>query len=222
MMPRVAERWQALKERFMGFGRRERAMMTLALVLVILLGGWQLLVTPYLAQKQAVEERLSGLAEEIRASEEQREALEREVAQDPNEPLRERRTQLKRRLERYGEELDELTTGLISPTEMVALLRQMLAEHEGISLVSVSHQAAEPVALEETSDGNGESGLFSHPVSVTVEGRFQELLAYLDDLEALDERLGWRSMDYQVREWPEARVRIRLHTLSLHKEWLGV
>lgn len=221
-MPGVTERWQALNDRFMGFGRRERAMMTLALVVVILLGGWQLLVTPYLVQKQVAEERLSGLAEEIRASEEQRKALEREVAQDPNEPLRKRRTQLKRRLERYGEELDELTTGLISPTEMVALLREMLAEHEGISLVSVSHQASEPVALEETSDGNGESGLFSHPVSVTVEGRFQELLAYLDDLEALDERLGWRSMDYQVREWPEARVRIRLHTLSLHKEWLGV
>lgn len=221
-MPSPRERWQTLGNRFMAFGRRERLMMALALAMVILLGGWQLLVTPYLAQKKAVDNRISSLSEDIQASEEQRRTLEREVAQDPNEPLRKRRTQLNQRLERYSNELDELTTGLISPTEMVALLKQMLAEHEGISLVSVSHQPAEPVALEESSDGDGRSGLFSHPVSVTVEGSFHELLDYLDDLEALDERLGWRSMDYQVGDWPEARVQIRLHTLSLHEEWLGV
>jgi len=125
-------------------------------------------------------------------------------------------------MERYGQELEELTTGLISPTEMVALLREMLAEHEGITLVSVSHEPAEPVALGGNNSDGENAGLYSHPVSVTVEGSFHEILDYLGDLEALDERLGWRSLDYQVTGWPDARVQIRLHTLSLHEEWLGV
>ena len=222
MMQAVRERWNALAERFMSYGRRERLMMTLAIVVIVLLGGWQLLVTPMLAEKQGVERRLASLSDEIRTLQEQRRTLEEQVAEDPNEPLRKRRTQLQRRLERYDQELEELTTGLISPTEMVALLKKMLAEHDGITLVSVSHEPAEAVAVGGNDADSESAGLYSHPVSVTVEGSFHGLLDYLGALEALDERLGWRSLDYQVSNWPDARVKIRLHTLSLHEEWLGV
>ncbi|TDT36978.1 MSHA biogenesis protein MshJ [Halospina denitrificans] len=221
-MQAVRERWNAFAERFMSYGRRERLMMTLAVVVVLLLGGWQLLVTPSLVEKQAMESRLASLSDEVRALEDQRRSLKDQLSEDPNEPLRKRRSQLQQRLERYNQELEALTTGLVSPTEMVALLREMLAEHDGITLVSVSHEPAEPVALGgNTSDGEN-AGLYSHPVSVTVGGSFHEILDYLGDLEALDERLGWRSLDYQVSGWPDARVQIRLHTLSLHEEWLGV
>ena len=222
-MQALRERWNALSERFMGYARRERMMMTLALVVILLLGGWQLLVTPQLAKKQAAEDRLASLSDEVRALEQQRRTLEEQVSEDPNEPLRKRRAQLQQRLQRYDQQLEELTTGLISPTEMVALLREMLAEHDGITLLSVNHERAQPVALDGNSNAGEEStGLYSHPVSVTVEGRFHEILDYLGDLESLDERLGWRSLDYSVSGWPEARVEIRLHTLSLHEEWLGV
>lgn len=222
-MQALRERWNALAERFMGYGRRERLMMALALVVIVLLGGWQLMVTPLLAEKQAAQSRLASLSDEVRALEQQRRTLEEQVAEDPNEPLRKRRSQLQQRLERYDKQLEELTTGLISPTEMVSLLREMLAEHEGVRLLAVSHEPAEPVAL--GTDNNADeknTGLYSHPVSVTVEGSFHEILDYLGDLESLDERLGWRSLDYSVSDWPEARVEIRLHTLSLHEEWLGV
>lgn len=223
MMQAVRERWNALEERFMGYGRRERLMMTLALAVVVLLGAWQLLVTPLLAEKQATESRLASLSDEVRALEQQRRTLDEQVAEDPNEPLRKRRSQLQQRLERYDQQLEELTTGLISPTEMVSLLREMLAEHDGIKLLSVSHEPAEPVALGTgNSAEESDTGLYSHPVSVTVEGSFHEILDYLGDLESLDERLGWRSLDYSVSDWPQARVQIRLHTLSLHEEWLGV
>ena len=221
MISRLRERWRALNQRFMALARRERVMLSLTLVIVVLLGGWQLLVTPLIAQKSAIEQRLTSLSDKVHTMEQQREELERKLAKDPNEPLRKRISRLQNRLERYDEKLNELTTALISPTEMVPLLKGMLAQHEGISLRSVNHEPAEPVNL----GGNvedGDSGLYSHPVSVTVTGRFHEVLAYLKALENLDERLGWRSIDYEVIDWPQARIRIRLHTLSLQEEWLGV
>ena len=222
-MNALRERWNALAERFMGYARRERLMMTLALVIILLLGGWQLMVTPLLAEREAARSRLASFSDEVGALEQQRRTLEEQVAEDPNEPLRKRRAQLQQRLERYDQQLEELTTGLISPTEMVSLLRDMLAEHEGVTLLAVSHEAAQPVALGNVGNADEENmGLYSHPVSVTVEGSFHEILDYLGDLESLDERLGWRSLDYSVSDWPEARVEIRLHTLSLHEEWLGV
>ena len=221
MMAQLRERWQALSLRFMALARRERAMVALTLVLVVLLGGWQFLVTPLIAQKSVIEDRLGSLSGEIRAMEQQQEQLEEQLSEDPNAPLRKRIAQLQKRLERYDDQLNELTTSLISPTEMVPLLKDMLAEHDGIILESVSHEPAEPIAPGGQA-ADEDSGLYSHPVTVTVNGGFHEILAYLEALEALDERLGWRSIDYRVSDWPEARVRIRLHTLSLQKEWLGV
>jgi len=221
MIGRLRKRWDALSQRFMALALRERAMVTLAVVLVVLLGGWQLLVTPLMAQKSAIEQRMASLSDEVRGMEEQRLELERKLARDPNEPLRKRIAQLRSRLDQYDEKLNELTTALISPTEMVPLLKDMLAQHEGISLTSVNHEPAEPVDLGDGADGS-DTGLYSHPVTVTVSGGFHEVLAYLRALEGIDERLGWRSIDYRVNDWPRARVRIRLHTLSLQEEWLGV
>lgn len=221
----IDQRWRALSAAFMARQRRERLLIVLAAVAVVALGGWQLLVTPVLEHHRQVVERTDRAGESIEALSDQEEKLHAELEEDPNAPLRDRISQLEQRLARYDEQLEELTTGLVSPSEMVALLKRMLARHDGVSLEGVSHGEPEPVSVDgqdgEEGEG-GKAGLYAHPVEVTVEGGFHEVLGYLRDLEELDERLGWRSLDYRAREWPKARVRIRLHTLSLHEEWLGV
>lgn len=225
MKDRLQQRWQRLADAFLARQRRERVLMLVAAAALVALGAWQLLVTPVLQAQSRVTERIASTQESLDGLAAQEEALLQKLEKDPNEPLRERISQLQQRLDRYDQQLEELTTGLISPPEMVALLRRMLARHDGVALESVSHREPQPVAV----DGQGESGsreeaasLYAHPVEVTVSGDFHDVLAYLRDLEGLDERLGWRSLDYQTQEWPGARVRIRLHTLSLHREWLGV
>lgn len=225
MNGRIEQRWQALSEAFMGRRRRERVLLVVAVASVVVLGAWQLLVTPVLQEHKRVVERIDSTRESLEMLLDQESALRRELDEDPNAPLRNRISQLQDRLDRYDQRLEALTTGLISPPEMVELLKRMLVQHEGVSLEGVSHRAPQPVAVEgdgNSEDDDGEPGLYAHPVEVTVHGGFHDVLGYLRDLEGLDERLGWRSLEYQTRDWPEARVRIRLHTLSLHEEWLGV
>jgi MSHA biogenesis protein MshJ len=225
MKDRLQQRWQTLAAAFLARARRERVLMLVAAAALVALGAWQLLVTPVLEARSQVAERIASTQESLEGLAAQEETLLRKLEKDPNEPLRERISQLQRRLDRYDQQLEELTTGLISPSEMVALLRRMLARHEGVALESVSHRAPQPVAVEgqdDSANSEKEASLYAHPVEVTVSGGFHDVLAYLRDLEGLDERLGWRSLDYQTQDWPGARVRIRLHTLSLHREWLGV
>ena len=226
MKDRLQQRWQALADAFLARERRERVLMLVAAAALGALGAWQLLVTPVLQAQNQVAERIASTQESLDGLVAQEEALLQELDKDPNEPLRERISQLQQRLDRYDQQLEELTTGLISPPEMVALLRRMLARHDGVALESVSHRAPDPVAVDDGQHESGRSGeeasLYAHPVEVTVSGGFHDVLAYLRDLEGLDERLGWRSLDYETQDWPGARVRIRLHTLSLHREWLGV
>jgi len=225
MKDRLQQRWQTLAAAFLARARRERVLMLVAAAALVALGAWQLLVTPVLEARSQVAERIASTQESLEGLAAQEETLLRKLEKDPNEPLRARISQLQKRLDRYDQQLEELTTGLISPSEMVALLRRMLARHEGVALESVSHRAPQPVAVEgqdDSANSEKEASLYAHPVEVTVSGGFHDVLAYLRDLEGLDERLGWRSLDYQTQDWPGARVRIRLHTLSLHREWLGV
>jgi MSHA biogenesis protein MshJ len=59
-------------------------------------------------------------------------------------------------------------------------------------------------------------------VDITVGGGYLDVLAYLERLEALDERLGWVMVDYDAGQWPDGTARIRVRTLSLEPAWLGV
>jgi MSHA biogenesis protein MshJ len=38
----------------------------------------------------------------------------------------------------------------------------------------------------------------------------------------MDDRLGWVSLDYEMLEYPDNEIRIRVRTLSLDRAWLGV
>ena len=49
-----------------------------------------------------------------------------------------------------------------------------------------------------------------------------DVLAYLETLEAMDARLGWVLLDYDVSEYPDNEIRVRIRTLSLDRAWLGV
>lgn len=225
MKGRLQQRWQALAVAFLARARRERVLVVMATAAVLGLGGWQLWITPVVEAQGQVLERIETTRASLEDLSRQQQTLRQELEKDPNAPLRQRIDQLQQRLERYDQQLTELTTGLISPPEMVALLRRMLTRHDGVALESVSHRPPEPVMVdgdETEPEGGQQPSLYAHPVEVTVSGDFQNVLAYLRDLENMDERLGWRKLHYETQQWPEARVRIRLHTLSLHKEWLGV
>lgn len=222
-MEALRERWRQWREQFSGLARREKLLVFLAVLAGVALGGWQLMVTPVLAEREQVWDRTQALEEEHQALATQRESLSAELDEDPNEQLERRAAQLQRRLDRLDTDLEELTTGLISPEDMVAVLRDMLSEHEGVELQGVSHQAprAVSVAGEQVSGEDG-SGLYAHSVRVVISGEFKNLFRYFQALEAMDDRLGWRTLDYRVTDWPRAEVSISLQTLSLYEEWLGV
>lgn len=222
-MEALRERWRQWREQFSGMAIREKSLVFLAVLAVAALGGWQLMVTPVLAEREQVRERTKTLMEEHQALVEQRETLRNELDEDPNEQLKRRAAQLQRRLERLDTDLEELTTGLISPEDMVSVLRDMLSEHDGVELQRVSHQAPRAVSVGGGQvDGGDGSGLYAHSVRVVFSGEFGDLFSYLEALEAMDDRLGWRTLDYRVSDWPRAEVSISLQTLSLYEEWLGV
>ncbi|MDX1588773.1 MAG: hypothetical protein R3296_07520 [Oleiphilaceae bacterium] len=226
LMAPARQRWQQARQRFSALEKREKALAFVAVLVLCLLGGWQFLVAPVLKIQGSVATQRQSLTTEMAALRQSRDDLAATLAVEPGDNLRQRQRQLKQRLERLDREIAGMTTGLIDPSAMVDLLRDMLSEHRGVRLMAVTHEKPRAMGMDgeppvsDTPD-NG-SQLYAHGVTVRIRGEYRDILQYLEAMESLDNRLGWRSLDYQVQDWPTGEAMIRLQTLSLSKEWLGV
>ena len=64
--------------------------------------------------------------------------------------------------------------------------------------------------------------LYRHGVELELEGGFNELLAYLQAMEALPQRVLWGSVSLKVQQHPRTVLTLRVYTLSRDKHWLEI
>ena len=117
---------------------------------------------------------------------------------------------------------DDLAT--VSPTQMVTVLRQMFARDAAVTLTVVENAAPQPVVEIATMVGDTETFtpmLFKHPLTVEFTGNYPKIVEFLKRIEALDWQLIWDDFSIVMEDYPIARARVVLHTLSLDEGWVG-
>lgn len=216
---------------------RERGLITLTSIVLVVVVVWELAVTPIIDSNDQLAGRLTNLEQEQAALREQEQALTARLQSDPSRELREQLASRRARLERLDNELATTTGKLIAPRAMVSLLQEILDAQSKLELVAVQLLAPEPVfdqsetaaeapeSSEETVEDSARAAgplLYAHDVELVVRGGYLDVLGYIQALEAMDNRLGWVSLDYRMLEYPNNEVRIRVRTLSLDQAWLGV
>ena len=63
--------------------------------------------------------------------------------------------------------------------------------------------------------------IYRHGFSIEFDSNYFDTVRYFKKLENLDKQFYWDSVQYQVDEYPGAKIKIFLHTLSLDDDWLG-
>lgn len=205
---------------------RERALILLTVVVLILLAGWQFWIGPSLDRVGRHQAQLNEVRSERHQLLATQTELEQQLARDPSEQLRQTLQARQRRLEQIDLQITDTTGQLIPPRDMVIMLQDMLSTEKGLSLDGVELLVPQPIVARESPEQSGESEpealLYAHEVDILVSGGYLETLRYLERLEAMDERLGWVMVEYDASEWPSGSARIRVRTLSLEPAWLGV
>jgi len=67
----------------------------------------------------------------------------------------------------------------------------------------------------------GLKGAERHGFELTVGGNYADLYSYLRYLERMP-RIYWGMADYNVREYPNAVLKLTVYTLSLDRIWIQV
>lgn len=198
---------------------RERLLLIAAGIVVLLL-IWDVAVRAPIAEQNAADERrIEQLQREIGSFESSRAELEQQLGDEDGNDMAAR---LEERLAQVDEQLAERTLRVISPRQMVTVLRDVLADAPELSLMSLRNLGSEAVLQESGDEEEGTPRVFRHRVELVVRGEYFALLGYLQRLEGLDWQLQWDALAIETVDYPRAEITLELSTLSLAEDWVGV
>jgi MSHA biogenesis protein MshJ len=163
---------------------------------------------------------------------------ERQSAQN-DQLLRERIEALAARRSHAEQVIRDAQVDLIAPQDMGRQLQALLARHPDLRVVAMNTQpptllgdapsragAVAPAANAAATPAPASAtprtaiGLYQHGIEVTVEGRYLDLLSWLQALEKAPYRIYWRELDMQVNSNGVPVTRIALFTLSREAVWM--
>jgi MSHA biogenesis protein MshJ len=217
-----------LVERLDGFSIRERALI-FGVGVALLYVAWQsLLMDPLKVRGKAAEQHLADARQQMTMSEQIRAV----VVHDPAVEAALRNGALAARLGALDANLNSVAHGYVAPERMTELLRSLLSEQRGLTLVSLTNLPVESLSLPSVSKQAAAStpaaiapddrGPFLHPVEMVVEGDYGSVVVYLRALEALPWRIHWQRVELTAGDYPVNRVRIVIGALSLSRYWMTV
>ena len=178
-------------------------------------------------ERQLVTVQTRLLEQQTRATE-----LQLSGVEDPDSFIRERLAALVLEQSTIQEGIEALAGNLVSPNGMTQMLTSVLDNQEGLTLIKVEN--VEPRALTDALmparvDNAASSAIqsigfqvFRHGLVLEFQGNYFSTLRYLLFLEAMDESFFWDSFQFEQTLWPDARVRLELHTLSSEEGFIGV
>lgn len=232
-------RWRALKRRFDQRSQRERVLLIAAAAGLVLALADVLWLAPALAdfkaanqQRRSVQLALTSMQFSLPQVQAQQAAL----AQVRQAEL----TQWRQRVREGDVQLRSHEEALVGSDRMVELLEQLLARHGEVRVramrslgrsdllaVATTDQAGATAAAPPAEAASANAGpvtptLYRHGVELELEGGFADLLAYLQAMEALPQRVLWGSVGLKVQQHPRSVLTLRVYTLSRDRHWLEI
>ncbi len=220
----VSARFTVLRTWFDVLAMRERLLIAITALAVIWV-VWSFGIQQFIDERrQAATNGVGSVQAQIQAAITEQRLLSGNRSTDPDEMLRDKRDVLLQALESLETRLERAVDSFVAPERMPELLSEVMREHDGLSFTSVTRLPSEPL-IARNEDAVVEldvPSLYRHPLRIDFEGTYFDVLSYLAALESSDWRLNWRSLNYEVAAYPNARVSVEVDTLSRQREWLGV
>lgn len=220
-------RWKELLQRFSQLSARERGLVLVAVFAV----AYQLAdLVVFDRLYQQIEQLNRDIARDNRAIGDlntELRLLASRAQHDPNAALRSEIEAARVRVKQRQAQLADATADMISPRDMARFLEQLLVQEGGLTMVGLQTLDAQPLSprgspAADTPQPVQSPVLYRHAFEIAFSGGYLATLRYLQALEALPWRFIWDGVDYEVIDYPQSIVRMRLHTLSLSEDWIGV
>ncbi len=221
-MTELKARIEQLRLRIDGMTLRERALLFGAVVIVLFMAWDSLLMAPLEARKEARLARLDTVMGEIEEVNRQVQTILERRQQDPNLQLHRELARLKARIGSVDERIGREMAGLIGPQQMARMLEQVLLQQSSLKPLRIENLGSAPLVVPGDGEAPGDGvGVYRHRLLLVMEGSYLQAVEYLEALQALPWAFYWDEVSIEMVDYPKARVRLVVSTLSLKEGWIG-
>ena len=217
----MKELWLKYEARIDALSLRERVMVFVAALVVVLFLGNALFIDPAVMRKRVLVDQMTRQSKELQGLQLQIAELEKKRA-DPDAANVTRRDNLRNEIAVIDDSLKDMRSSLVPAQNMKALLQDVLARKPRLQLVAMRTLPVAPLvdksnAAEKAVTGGG---VFKHGIQVTVQGSYADLHDYLSRLEKINWRMFWAQASLNTDDYPRLALTVTVYTLSLDKAWL--
>ncbi|PQJ67990.1 type 4a pilus biogenesis protein PilO [Photobacterium angustum] len=208
-------KWDELSQRFAALSVREQWLIAITGWFGILFIGYMLIIEPQMVTSQTVKTALVDTKNDMITAQNQLIVANRKLQQDPDKAINQKLAQYRQEDKALQQVLEAKIGSLITPVQMAGLLEQVLRHSSALKLESMTSLPSSQLV------SGDQQGYFVHPIRLTFKGRYFDVVNYLNKLEALPVKYYWRSLSYQVDEYPWAKVELEVYTLGESKDFIG-
>ena len=223
---------QRLAERIDAASLRERALIFIALLVLVATFMDTLLIDAQVSKEKRLRRDIAARQAEAAALQDKLGQLVRARAADPDRALRERLELVRAQTAEVETRILEEQRRFTDPRQMRAVLEEMLARNGRVTLIGMkslattlitdSRPEAPRVKRAAEAGASGERSVYRHGIELRVAGSYLDLLAYLKELERLPTQLYWGGAELGSDAYPVVTLKVTVYTLSLDKSWLNV
>lgn len=228
--------WQQLSEQYLQLQLRERRLIYLASLALLLWLGALYAVEPLWQSLQASKQQQKLVLQQMAQLQQQVDTVLQVLNTDPNTQIRTQISQSEQKRDELSQQIKQLTGRYVSPEQMLPLLQDVLKSSPGVKLLRMRSLQAEPVSLAPSPQvaasapavaTPGQSMpaaplLYLHKTEISFSGQYAQLQRLLQQLEQLPWQLHWHQLEYKVSEHPQAELRLELETISEQADYLRI
>jgi len=218
-----------VRDRVDALSLRERGLVFVAVMVVLYLIAANLVFGPLRAEQSRIQDELKAKRELVRTTEGQTQALLGAQSGDINAANRAKLASLQQQLKELDATMDQMTAGVVSPTEMAKLVERILMQNRGLELVKLENIPSAPITDGKT-DGRSVAApgavpdvqVYKHGMRIELRGSYFDIVNYLKALEALPWKVFWGEVQLETEKYPSSKVTLVIYTLSRYPGWIGV
>lgn len=218
--------WRQWVSRFAALKSSERRLIGLAAVLGLALLGYAFLVDPSWAKARATRMALDDVQRTSAEAIARLSVAQAQLKADPDAAAKAELARLQESIKESDARLQALNQSLVPPEEMNSVLEFFLKKQSGLKLLGLKTLPPEsilaPVVGEDRKPVSRQFDLLKHGVELRLEGRYPDLLAYVEQLEKAERKLLWGKVELKAGEYPKSVLTIVVYTLGTEKAWLAI
>jgi MSHA biogenesis protein MshJ len=234
-------RWLELSAKYAALSQRERAMVAVAAIALVIYVGDTLWLAPIYSRAQAFAKQTAQQEREFATLQQQLFQLEAEASVDPNAGARAALAEAKAQLLATETELAAFERTLVPPNKMPVVLENLLRERRGVRLASLKTLPVEglsagnalgpaagtsvPAGSQSADAANASPApvlMYRHGFELKLEGNYLDLAACLAELESGAQQLLWQRASLLAGGDGKSTLTLTFFTLSLDKSWIAL